>query len=510
MELLKETTEITKIVSKGRERITAEDSIIVPDVKPDILKILQTEAYSVITSKKAENGYFDVSGKVYVTVLYMPDRENDCIKGLSTVFEFKERISSLHITDSSALVLDTEVLRADCSMINSRKINIKAVVAVDYEILGTESMQYACDTAEDSAQLIKRDITFENITADEECEFMVREGVSIPSGKPSVDEVLKVDAVVLEKEIKSLSGKIIAKGTVKATLLYTSAEQSVEYAEFEIPFTEVFDVAALHEDDSCEARLNFCEITVNLSEDSDGDRRIADFEFLMNIHVRASKAATASLIDDCYFCGKKTELTLEEIKLDTACDTISSRNNLREIITADSKLPEVVSIYNTVVRTEITKSTADRGRIIVEGHNEVYIQYISDSVQTPVYTLKRDIPFSYMLDCPNAAKNMICSAAAETLGVSSTLNSGGEIEFKGVMNIKARAWTNQSIRMITDASVSDCEEQKGIVIYFIQPGDTLWKIAKSYAVAVENILCCNGLEEDSVLSVGDRIIIPSN
>ncbi len=46
------------------------------------------------------------------------------------------------------------------------------------------------------------------------------------------------------------------------------------------------------------------------------------------------------------------------------------------------------------------------------------------------------------------------------------------------------------------------------VIHFIRSGDTIWKLSNQYGVSIREILNRNGLTENSVLLIGQKIIIP--
>lgn len=46
----------------------------------------------------------------------------------------------------------------------------------------------------------------------------------------------------------------------------------------------------------------------------------------------------------------------------------------------------------------------------------------------------------------------------------------------------------------------------GIVGYIVQPGDSLWKIAKKFHTTVETIMTTNGLT-DSLIKPGDRLLL---
>ena len=47
-----------------------------------------------------------------------------------------------------------------------------------------------------------------------------------------------------------------------------------------------------------------------------------------------------------------------------------------------------------------------------------------------------------------------------------------------------------------------------MVIYFVKPGDTLWKIAKMFKSTVEDIAKINEIEDVNKISVGQQLYIP--
>ena len=65
--------------------------------------------------------------------------------------------------------------------------------------------------------------------------------------------------------------------------------------------------------------------------------------------------------------------------------------------------------------------------------------------------------------------------------------------------------------MITGVDVQPLDGEKlqklpGIVGYIVQPGDSLWKIAKKFHTTVENIMETNGLTTD-LLQPGEKLIL---
>ena len=54
----------------------------------------------------------------------------------------------------------------------------------------------------------------------------------------------------------------------------------------------------------------------------------------------------------------------------------------------------------------------------------------------------------------------------------------------------------------------DNQDIYSMVIYFVKPGDTLWKIAKKFRSRVEDIARVNGIEDVNKIYPGQQLYIP--
>ena len=51
------------------------------------------------------------------------------------------------------------------------------------------------------------------------------------------------------------------------------------------------------------------------------------------------------------------------------------------------------------------------------------------------------------------------------------------------------------------------ENRPSILIYIVQPGDTLWKIAKRYSSSVDTLQNLNNIKNPDLLMPGQKLII---
>ena len=220
MELIKENIKVNDVVINASTQKTIDGDIIVPDSKPDILKILQVDEVSCITEKEVCEGRLSIKGRVDLKILYIPDSETECIKSILTSLDFEEDISSKKIEDGDFAVINSSVERAEFSLTNSRKLKIKTLVEFDYEIIRIKTLEPAVDT-EEEIEIKRRTVTLRNSLGVDEFSFMIRDRLVIPSGQGSVNEILKADYSIKDIEYTTITGRIMAKGTVGVCILYT-------------------------------------------------------------------------------------------------------------------------------------------------------------------------------------------------------------------------------------------------------------------------------------------------
>lgn len=512
MNLVKDTVLINEPVHQDFAEIAVEGDIIVPDVKPDILKILQVDAISAINKKEIQSGRMTVSGKVNLKILYIPDKADESVKSIITSFDFSHRTENQNIDENMRITAECDISKVDFTLLNSRKLNVKTTVAIESHIFCSKELDITVDVENDTCtEISKKPVNIHNVLANSEEEFVIKDSIEVPSGKMSIRDILKIDYRITDKEMKVVTGKVVAKGCVNACILYIGESGNIEFMELDIPFTEVFSVPDITEDVSCEINYNISDMYYEVCEDSDGDMRVINLEFLINAQIKACRNLCLDIVDDFYCPGLDTKITHTSHTLNSiACQT-GTQNAIREIIPVESGLPQIVGVYNVITKAYITRTAIENGKIIAEGVIDCYILYLSDNIDNPVFSFKKEIPFSYLLDAPNCTSNMNCELSAEVEHTSYSLNMANEVELRCILALNAVVLDEKDIDIITDAQICELSEADrcGIVIYFVQKGDSLWKIAKRYHVAMEDIIKLNNIDPNAQLMIGQQLIIPA-
>lgn len=513
MELVKENVTVNQVLCKGSVTATVDEDIIVPDVKADIVKVLQMDSTACVTGKSVQDGRANVSGRCDLKILYVPDSESEQIKSIVTSFDFTRDISDGCILSGMKPVISANVERAEYTLINSRKLRVKVSICLDYEIVEESDIELAVDAADSNrAEIRKESISIQNCVGICEDEFSLSDNIVIPQGQCAANEILKADTKISDTEYKTVTGKIMVKGTAGVSVLYTDEENKIRFMEAEIPFTEVMDCEGATDETVCDMEFAVMDTTARLTEDSDGERRVISLDITLCATVKATENIETEIISDCYEPFMKTELIKEEKELDEVVARPMTQTTLREVIEPDRDAPAVAGVYGCFTRPYVNKAELKGGSLFAEGKIETYVLYLTDSRDMPACSVKKDIPFSVTMNTgiDTEEENLVPEIKAEVQHMAYNLNMAGEIELRCVVNVSANIVKKRKIELIEEVVTEESEgARRGIVIYFVQKGDSLWEISKRYAVPRSEILKFNNMEEEDLLKTGERLFIPN-
>lgn len=505
MEAVRESVTVSEQVIAKNSKSYVEASVIVPDKNPDILKVLQVDAECALTKQSLQNGRLNVQGKLYVTVLYLPDGDSGGIKSLSASFDFDDVIECTEPEGSPYSRVSCEVEQADINLINSRKISMRAVIGIDAEVYSEREISYISGIADADAASKCAQTQLYHISAQERCEFLMKEQVELMSGKPQICEILKTDVRVEDKEVRAVSNKVIVKGTVCAVVLYCGAGGAVEQTDARLPFTEVFELEQSCEGDTVDVNCSIVEKNCRADFDSDGDCRVLSFEILVAAELCVRKTQQINYLSDCYFFGADTLCESEQVKVEKVCAYPNSSKSIRESIVCDRRMPKIASVYNVAAKPKIVSTQPTADGVEVSARLDVSVLYLSDNPENPVCCYKTELPVTHIIN--DAAGDKLC-VSAECSHISYSLNSAGDVELRAVLSFGAEEREIDTLDMIADIQRGEEGKNSEIVIFFAKGGEELWTIAKRFRVSCDEIAELNNLEPDCIVEQNRRLIIP--
>ncbi len=520
LELAKEYITINKILGGNLSQALVEGDIIVPDIKPDILKILQVDGTSMINSYEIQQNKLIVNGSVNFKILYTPDEADLIIKSINVNTSFIHQIDMQMDDEDIKAKLHSDIEHIEFKVINARKVNVKAVVGVECQLISTKEIQMITDISstedrEEDIQILRRNIIANNLVVEKDEEFIIRDEIEVPVGKPPIKDLLKLDIKVTSKDTKVINDKVVIKGTLNISTLYIGEmdDDRINFMEHEILFTEVLDMQGAEEGMHCELDYSIQDMYYDIKEDLDGDNRIIEMEITLNSETKISKEQSIDIVEDSYSTKFDIEMEKERHEIEQIIDVKDTQLTLKEIITLPEDIPELLQIYNIITKPYVIDTRIEKDKLIAEGVVDTYILYLTNNQENPVYSYKQEISFKEEINIENISTNMDSQIKIEINHCSYNINTASEIELRCLLNVNSTITKTYSIDLIKEVDVMPAEDKElkkgaSMVIYFIQKKDTLWEIAKRYQTTVNDIITFNEIEEGASLNVGHQLLIP--
>lgn len=513
MELEKKT--VKKHLERGRafSQITLEDDPIVPDSKPDVLKVIHTWGTIRFEEPKISSQALWVNGRLEFHVLYRSENEDSKLEQLEGAIPFQEKLSMEGLEETDQIRLRGRIEDLTVSIINSRKLALRSVVDIMAAAENSRQQELAVGLAdEEGYQICRRQKTMLDLVYSQKDVLRIRRELELPAVKPNIEKLLFQCVDVTNVECSLEPGNVIVQGEARICVLYQAAGGE-ELCCFET--TEAFEEKA-------ESRLT--EISginwvvaepgtavVEAREDYDGEQRVLAFEMDFDIQAKVWKEENIPVMTDLYAPDRVVNPKRSTEILQRLLLRNQTKVRLAEQFSLEKEQEKIMQIccFSGEIHTE--RAALEEDGLMVEGTLCVQILYMTGDEYLPIAHLKVYLPFEQMVELPSAEGKVSFELSTNIEQLQVNLLDPAKFEVKSLLSLEVIAFEEElfdSIREIEEAPLDEEElrRQPGIVGYTVQEGQRLWDIAREYHTTVEKIMEINQLEEEN-LTPGQKLLI---
>lgn len=510
MDIKKENIIINETVMRSNEKVLVSGDIIVPDVKSDIAKVLKIDADAMVESCSFSGGRLEIGGRIYLTILYVPENDAKPVCAIATDMPFETRIEDSRLTDGVKCICTPDVYNVEFNVLNPRKLSVKTVIDLKISAANSREEEFLVSLDGEGFETLGGEANIYSLVCFKNTKFTLEEVLDFPSGKPSGTALLKTDVKLVDYQIHIVTGKIVIKGMAESCTLYISDAGKPEFITHEIPFTEVIDADDVTENSNCDLQLTLCNSMASLRADSDGNMRIIELEMLFAAEATAYEESRISLISDCFSLGGGYVCTQKSVNLERLVYKDEIRHNLKGIVTLSDSLPDIAVVYNLMIKPYAENVSVKDGEVVIDGSCDCYVLYLSEKESTPVCSVMANLPFSVSVNSNEVRAGNQATALAKLSSCSYNISLSGEIEIRAALDLSLTVTEQYKKDFICDIKPdeAECEKRHGIAVYFTQKGDSLWKIAKRYRVGLKKLIALNRLENPDLIYPGQPILIP--
>ncbi len=511
-ELKKQMIHMNRQKGSTVSQITLDDDFIVPDTMDDVTQILMERGEIQIESARPQGERMLIRGKLMFYLLYQ--KAGGGLQALGGEIPFDEVVNVPGLTDHDDTRTAWTLEDLSIGMINSRKLSIKAVVALTVQVESLYDAEVSVDVETDDAgmQVLKRTIEVAAIAARRKDTYRIREDLQISGNKPNIEGLLWDEMRLRSVTVRAMNGAVHMDGELMVFLIYSGEGEHTptQWLEESIPFSGEVELAEAGEDMIPAVGVRILQCSIEGKPDYDGEMREFSVDAVLELDIRLYREETVELLSDLYSTG--CELT---VRMGEACfNRLLTRNVCRTKVNEQIRLQKQERVLQLIHSSGMVKlddiSAAENG-LLLEGVLEVTLLYLTDEDEEPIRSAKAVLPFRFTAEADGITEDSVWQVNPGLEQLTAVMLGGDQVEIKAVITADVLVLLPVREPVVEEVTTAPLDQKKlqelpGIVGYVVQPGDSLWKIAKKFHTTVDNIKETNSLTGEES-KPGERLIL---
>ena len=513
LELEKQNLRRNRLKSQMGTQVTLDDDFIVPDTMSDMAEVILDSGIIQLEPVKVQRERITVRGKLDFHVLYR--KEEGGLQALGGSIPFEEAINVPDLDEKDYVSVSWQIEDLNTEMIHSRKLGIKAIVTLEAKAESLYDTEAAVDVRGEDDEIhlqVRRErIPAAAIALRRKDTYRLKQDITLPGSKPVIERMLWTEMKLAGCQAKPLDGQIHLEGTLMVFALYEGGESGmVQWVEESIPFSGEVEMQGAAADMIPVIGLKLIHRDLEEKPDYDGEMRDLCVDAVIELDVRLYEEQELELLQDLYATNREIVLDTGEAVFDQILTRNFGKCRVAEKVEMETD-PRVLQICHSSGSVKLDGVEVRENALAVDGVLEVKLLYLTDEDARPVQAETRLVPFHYEAEAPGITEDSIWYLEPGLEQLTAVMAGGGQAELRGVITLDLFVLQPEARQIILQAQVHPVDTEKmkampGIVGYLVQPGDSLWDVAKRFHTTEKSILEANELPGDAI-KAGDCLIL---
>ena len=393
------------------------------------------------------------------------------------------------------------VKKIETKVLNGRKINVKVILEIEVKIYSNDNMNIVSNINNmNDIQMLSNQRKISSLLGMASTVVSAKDTINV-NEEDELAEIMDVSAKIINKDNKISYNKILAKADLSLTIIYLTEANMIKTTSCIIPIMGFIDMENISEENICNLEYSIKNLII---KPNNMDSHSIYIEALIGIECSCYEEKAINLIEDLYSISQDLNYKQIDVK------AMSNMCNIKDICSVNdtTKIPELENKRILNVRTFpiILNETIRNGKVIYEG--EINLEYLFES-QNGVEAKNMSIPFNFEIISENIDINSNLNTIVDVISDDFMID-GQNVDINIKLQFNLTATQNENLSIIDEIETIESRDKciYSMVIYFVKPGDTLWKIAKKFKSTVEDIASVNNIEDVDKLKIGQQLYIP--
>jgi len=521
-------------------RVTIEEDILVPDVKPDLARILAMDgkirlADREIHTGQAETDRIRITGDLILQTLYVPENmvDGEPMVAIESKIPFRNE-TEMNAGPNSDLAIAPNIESIEYTVINERKFRVRATAVFgvrEYSSIDAEVFEGVKD---EELQMLKEKINLTDVALRKTEPFEISDDFVLKESMPEILKVLKYDVNVVENHKQITKEKAVINASVYCNVLYLGAEGNPEAMKAEdagtapeeepVPVfyqgkTEFTQFIKLDGDyypgdqNPAGSKINFNIVSLNLTakEDGNGKKRLFGMDMNVDTGLELYKNIEKEVVTDVYHHKKDVQFETDEIGITTLGGSGVAEISAREIVNIPERYGNVDKVVYLSGNISEKRSFVDQPKSVAEGVVTVNLVCTSADHNNTAFNVTQEIPFRSAMEIPGITPEMTANHDIVLKELWFDKINNKQIEVNAGILVNTAVSSQQKHQLVKNISFLESPQDNtplpGIVLYIARSGDTVWKVAKKYRTTIDDIKKINEIELGKEIKPGTKLLI---
>lgn len=365
-----------------------------------------------------------------------------------------------------------------------------------------------------------------------EKETEVKTDIIVPDIKPDMVAIKTTNAnTYICKEEVSM-GKLRVDGRIDGYVTYLSESGESRSLEITLDYTQNLDDDKIKDNFTSRNTVTLKEIDAKILN----ERKIC---VTAKVKIEAGifekkEVQYIKAIDD-----EKYEIKEEKYKIKKIVGDNKAVASVKEFLETENQAPisEIIKVETSLDKIE---NKISFNKVLSKADLNLRITYQTEDLKEG--TISGTFPITSFIDMENVKDTQICESSYRIKNMFFKVDSvvSSKITFEIDFNVDLDVYEEEETSIIQDMYslekdvnlksseieicvdgetkkiniIEDVEEKESekkneysMVVYFVKPRDTVWKIAKMFKVTMESIIRANDLEDPDKINVGEKLYI---
>ena len=486
LQLIRERIRMEQPLGVGQAEALVTGEVTLPGGLREETHVLVAQASATVERAEAAQGRINVRGRTMFHVLYTQG-EPAKVHAIEASADFVQPVELAGVQPRNAAHARLQVNRVEARATGGR-LSLRAEVGVQAQAASQEPVEAitAIEGADD-VQVRTASQTIMRTVASGSADELLREEIALPEGL-GITETLFAEAYPVVEAVTGGLGRVGLSGQVLLEAVHASGlpGRPVVVTRHSIPFAQSVEITG--EDGE---RLSGTAVVrdVAVASQDDGEGVSMRAEVLLGLEAHADVEETTDLLQDAYTIrGEDLRLQGETFLCRTGGAVHTAAESGKATLLLPDSAPPVRTVLAAFARPLPDKHEAQGDRTMLTGRLDVTLLYTTDGTEAPVSVrLTEPFSISFPVEVPDDALLSLAVTGAEASPITSD-----RVELRYILRLQLQGNAVSRIRLLVDGQTTPGGMQtEDIVLCYVQPGETLWDVARRYHTPVESVRALN-------------------